>query len=235
MRSYRARRKADALGVPVETIRPEVKPVNSHRCSICDDPPRLAFVKRLRAEGVSVYKIRERSREPEALELGVTPMKEATIKRHLTICPGEIAKAEARHIVEGIRVTRDKDGNAVLTTRPPRLVEPRVEDTVEAHAERAMERFDSLPHTASSDLAVAMRDAVKEKLDAGELRLTAQHGLMAQQMIDRRIEKQRDRELAVRLGVMLTAKAPPADVLPARNVTPTPFTIDTDDYEEIGQ
>lgn len=65
---------------------------------------------------------------------------------------------------------------------------------------------DELP---SADVAVLVQKEVVAKLRAGEARVTVQHGLQAQQLLDRRAERAKDRELAVTLARMLHAPAPP--------------------------
>jgi hypothetical protein len=56
---------------------------------------------------------------------------------------------------------------------------------------------------ASGDLAALVRDQVISLVEAGELMPTLSEGLRAQEMIDRRVEKSADRELAVSIAGIL--------------------------------
>jgi hypothetical protein len=182
--------------------------VQAHRCSICYDPKRLNFVDNLLAQGKTVHAISEASRTYEAEERGVKPMKQDTIRRHLKVCPtvpDELRRGNVR-IAE--------NGQSFHVT--PYI--PRAETVVTVPAKSPP------PAGDSGDIAVLVRDAVKEKIEKEEVRLTVQHGLQAQAMIDRRIEKQKDRELAVRLAVVMTDARPPERVL--KTVFPEPVVID---------
>jgi hypothetical protein len=59
------------------------------------------------------------------------------------------------------------------------------------------------------------REVVK-KLKDGEARVTVQHGLQAQQLLDRRAERAKDRELAVTLARLLHTPAPPPSAIMER-------------------
>lgn len=59
------------------------------------------------------------------------------------------------------------------------------------------------------DFAASVVDAAQEALDRGELRVRAADGLTAQGLIDRRIEKQADRDLMVNLAKLMTGAPPP--------------------------
>jgi len=72
--------------------------------------------------------------------------------------------------------------------------------------------------TAPDDVAVLVQQEVVRKLKAGEGRVTVQHGLQAQQLLDRRTERAKDREVAVTLARLLHAAAPPPEVIRARPV-----------------
>jgi hypothetical protein len=73
-------------------------------------------------------------------------------------------------------------------------------------------------------VATLVQQQVIEKLQAGEARVTVQHGLQAQQLLDRRAERQKDRELAVTLGRLLHSPMPPVALVQERpdiiDVTP---------------
>lgn len=60
-----------------------------------------------------------------------------------------------------------------------------------------------------SDIAIAIQRKGLEMLERGELRITATNALKAQEMLDRRAEKQRDRELMLVLARVLTREAAP--------------------------
>jgi hypothetical protein len=59
------------------------------------------------------------------------------------------------------------------------------------------------------DVATLVQAEVVKKLNDGTARVTVQHGLQAQQLIDRRLERQKDRELAVTLARLLHSPSPP--------------------------
>lgn len=61
----------------------------------------------------------------------------------------------------------------------------------------------------SGDVAGSIQRAALEMLERGELRLTASHALRAQEILDRRAEKQQDRELKVVLARLLTRDSMP--------------------------
>lgn len=66
----------------------------------------------------------------------------------------------------------------------------------------------------AEDVAVLVQQQVVQKLKDGEARVTVQHGLQAQQLLDRRAERAKDRELAITLARLLhTAPPPPAAIL----------------------
>lgn len=54
------------------------------------------------------------------------------------------------------------------------------------------------------DFATLVQQRAVEALEAGNLRITAQHGLAAQALIDRRIEKAADRDLALNMARLLS-------------------------------
>jgi hypothetical protein len=65
----------------------------------------------------------------------------------------------------------------------------------------------------ADDVAVLVQREVVAKLKAGEARVTVQHGLQAQQLLDRRAERAKDRELAVTLARLLHTPPPPASAI----------------------
>lgn len=72
--------------------------------------------------------------------------------------------------------------------------------------------------TGTDDVATLVQKQVVERLEAGEARVTVQHGLQAQQLLDRRAERAKDRELAVTLARLLHSPAPPPEAIRARPV-----------------
>jgi len=79
---------------------------------------------------------------------------------------------------------------------------------------------------SKSDVASLVQEQVVEKLEAGEARVTVQHGLQAQQLLDRRAERAKDRELAVTLARLLHTAAPPEDAIRHR-------LVDGEDGEQV--
>ena len=79
------------------------------------------------------------------------------------------------------------------------------------------------------DLATIVRDKTLQKVRAGKLSPTLQHGLMAQAMLDKRAERAADRQLAIRLAAMLAGGQPPAGII--RDVTPREADADDDEDE----
>ena len=68
----------------------------------------------------------------------------------------------------------------------------------------------------TTDVATAIQRQALEQLNAGEMRLTAAHALRAQELLDRRAEKERDRELMVTLARVLTRRgSAPAGLIAA--------------------
>ena len=80
----------------------------------------------------------------------------------------------------------------------------------------------------SEDVAVLVQKEVVRKLKAGEGRVTVQHGLQAQQLLDRRAERAKDRELAITLARLLHSGAPPDSAITAR-----PVDVVEAEYEEV--
>jgi hypothetical protein len=68
------------------------------------------------------------------------------------------------------------------------------------------------------DVAVLVQREVVRKLESGEARVTVQHGLQAQMLLDRRSERAKDRELAVTLARLLHTPPPPSDLIEARPI-----------------
>lgn len=68
----------------------------------------------------------------------------------------------------------------------------------------------------ADDVAVLVQREVVKRLKEGEARVTVQHGLQAQQLLDRRAERAKDRELAVTLARLLHTPPPPASAIMER-------------------
>lgn len=67
------------------------------------------------------------------------------------------------------------------------------------------------PKTSTSDLAALVRDRVVTGIEAGELAPTVREGLIAQDLLDRRMEKGADRSLALKVAALIAgAYARPA-------------------------
>ena len=60
----------------------------------------------------------------------------------------------------------------------------------------------------STDFAVLVRDEASKRVRSGDEVVTVAHGLKAQQLLDRREERQADRELALGIAKMLNARHP---------------------------
>lgn len=61
--------------------------------------------------------------------------------------------------------------------------------------------------TSMTDLAQAVRDAAKKRLDDGELKPNLRDGLAAQALLDRREEKQKDRTFMLSLARLTSGSA----------------------------
>ena len=66
------------------------------------------------------------------------------------------------------------------------------------------------------DVAVLVQAAVVEKLRDGDARVTVRDGLTAQSLLDKRAERQKDRELSITLARLLHAPPPPPEVITVR-------------------
>ena len=75
---------------------------------------------------------------------------------------------------------------------------------------------------AEVDFATLVQKRATELLRSGDLRVTATHGLQAQALLDRRAEKQADRDLALNMARLLSGaiSMAPLNVIEMRNVTP---------------
>jgi hypothetical protein len=80
----------------------------------------------------------------------------------------------------------------------------------------------------NADFAAAIRTEANRLLAAGQLRVTAAHGLKAQELLDRREERQADRQLMAELATLLSGStlAPPEDLIEGEWVDVTPERIE---------
>lgn len=115
-------------------------------------------------------------------------MKRETMQKHLRVCIGTEATGP-----DVVRVTDEVVKAQPATEELPQQDQPQ-------------------------DVATLVQAQVVEKLKEGEARVTVQHGLQAQQLLDRRAERAKDRELAVTLARLLHSPAPPPEAITARPV-----------------
>jgi hypothetical protein len=84
--------------------------------------------------------------------------------------------------------------------------------------------------TNNTDFAIAIRAEANRRLAEGTLTVTAQHGLQAQALIDRRAEKAADRRMMVELAGLLSGAisldGPPEDLIEGE------FTEVSDDADQ---
>jgi hypothetical protein len=75
---------------------------------------------------------------------------------------------------------------------------------------------------AEMDFAALVQQRAVTQLREGTLRVTTQHGLTAQALLDRRAEKAQDRDLLLNMARLLSGaiSMPPLTVIEARDVTP---------------
>lgn len=80
---------------------------------------------------------------------------------------------------------------------------------------------EAIAATTDDDVAVLVQRQVVQKLKDGEARVTVQHGLQAQQLLDRRAERAKDRELAITLARLLHTGSPPPEAITVRQIEAT--------------
>jgi hypothetical protein len=95
-------------------------------------------------------------------------------------------------------------------------------ETRDKYVQRSMQR--SLDRR--DDVATLVQQEVVAKLRAGEARVTVQHGLQAQALLDRRDERAKDRELAINLARILHIAPPPTHLV-------SPHEVIEGDYERV--
>jgi hypothetical protein len=77
------------------------------------------------------------------------------------------------------------------------------------------------------DFATLVQRRAAQMLNDGQLRVTASHGIQAQALLDRRVEKAADRDLALNMARLLSGSIamPPMTVIDSRAVDVTPMEI----------
>lgn len=120
----------------------------------------------------------------------------------------------------------------ILTRQPDSPVPVIKEETVRRHVSQHLHRpvgsvaqkmadMVTVQHAPTpkerQDVAVLVQEEVVRRLQDGEARVTVQHGLQAQALLDRREERKQDRALAITLARILHTQAPPAQVVGARD------------------
>ena len=161
-------------------------------CTLCNDPRRRAFVDEHLRLGKSANAIEALSRAPAASDMGLSPIKYETIRRHL------------RHEDEFVQAVPEAE--RMVVEQPP---------------EATYERVPEGPVKMTVDVAALVAEKAAAGIADGSLRVTTAHGLQAQRMLDARLDKRRDRELAISLAKMLSGQSMVPGRLIVRNVTPT--------------
>lgn len=88
---------------------------------------------------------------------------------------------------------------------------------------------------APKDLAALVRDKVERAVASGKLKPTIQHGLIAQQLIDKRAERMADRQLALTVAGLLAGRAaPPQVIIEGLARESEPFLIEAPDVDDLG-
>lgn len=98
--------------------------------------------------------------------------------------------------------------------------------TPEVLAQQIADASKSATGQAEVDFAIMVQKRATELLANGELRVTAQHGLTAQALLDRRAEKQADRDIAINVARLLSGAMmmTPMTVIEGRVVGPPELT-----------
>jgi hypothetical protein len=92
--------------------------------------------------------------------------------------------------------------------------------TPEVMAQEIADASKAAKTQAEIDFATLVQKRASALLAAGELRVTASHGLQAQALLDRRAEKAADRDLALNLARLLSGAIimPPSQIIEGRAV-----------------
>lgn len=172
------------------------------KCSICEDPAKDEFVSRLIAQGYNANRIEAASRTEDAKERGVVPMKYETIRKHIAHLLPVPIKDLPSHVQ-----TKLAQRHVQVQAQPPGPERER-------------------------DFARLVRDIAAEKLANGELRVTTQHGLQAQQMMDKREERRKDREVQIQVARLLSRQYDPPKELIEGSYEVLPLTSGVEPSEE---
>jgi len=113
--------------------------------------------------------------------------------------PSMLALHISKHMVTSAPVSRNMPSFTVPVTQPG-----------------------SLAYVVGPDVASAIQTEALAMLEKGEMRITAAHALRAQEMLDRRVEKQKDREMQFLLARVLTRQSAP----PPKYVGPDEDIVD---------
>jgi hypothetical protein len=124
------------------------------------------------------------------------------------------------------RETLGKHFNICLGGHVPEITDE------EAQAITALEAGTS--NQPDMDFAILVRKRAAQMLINGELRVTASHGLQAQALLDRRAEKEADRDLQLNLARLLSGAItlPPSAVIEGRVVDVSPSLLAPGDVVE---
>lgn len=183
-------------------------------CGICTgDVARRQFVNTELLKGTPHTTIEKMSRE-----LGF-PVKRETIRKHVKVCvPAEVEKAKSAGSLLAQKRWADRDREAAVSAGTPMPPPPFPSQNYVSPDSQVTPI--TLPDT--DDMALLVRATAVAKLKAGELRVTTQDGLAAQSLIDKREEKQKDREVIVQIGRLLATQS-----------GPPPIVVTEGTYEEV--
>lgn len=115
-------------------------------------------------------------------------------------------------------IAQDTDDATIVSTLKSAGVERIGPLSVSRHRETCLgdsvetARFSASPRS-KTDFAAMVRDRAIAGLEAGELSVTTQHGLQAQQIIESREAKAKDRGLMLALARVLGGMLPPPNVI----------------------
>lgn len=171
-------------------------------CSICTDERKREFVLANHLAGVSANRMEAMARAT----IGFVPMKAETILKHVRVClPRSFSpSATTAKTPAGLPVQRQGEGlDIARAARTDVAIARRVQGGAPA-----------------DDVARMVQEQVIEKLKSGEARVTVQHGLQAQQILDRRDERAKDRALAVTLTRLLHQPGAPTAIIDVTPVDP---------------
>ena len=184
--------------------------LTTHRCGICHgDENRRIWINTELSKKTPHSRIETLSRQR-----GFN-VKRETIRKHVNICiAAEVERrSSAASELASARWSQKRGAGKSQGARPEVSPPTSPSEAIEGNPETEVKRREvaPMPLPDTDDMAVLVRAAAVEKLKAGELRITTQDGLAAQNLLDRREEKKKDRELITQLGVLLSrgSEAPP--------------------------